>query len=118
MSIPWPVVFWACTANEGTKFNINPFDRVNLGYDGLFGPRTMFYHLSPKGSSQGQGNGTDGYSVIDIPVLKLGYTGFVEVGTAAVILLGFGWVMWKLLLVWRMEGYGRYKDLKDNKKRQ
>lgn len=44
---PHPIVFWACTADEGSKFSGNPFDRVNLAYDGLFGPQTMFYHVSP-----------------------------------------------------------------------
>ena len=48
ISVPWPVIFWACTAESGTKMSVNPFDRVNLGYDGLFGARTMFYHLSPQ----------------------------------------------------------------------
>lgn len=124
VEIPWPVLFWACTADEGSKFTINPFDRVNLGYDGLFGPRTMFYHLSPKYPGQGHGrvggNGkwTDGYNVIDIPVLKQGYVEWVEMGTAAVILLGFGWVMWKLWLVWKTEGYGRHGALQAEKKSQ
>ncbi|KAI4123681.1 MAG: hypothetical protein LQ347_006059, partial [Umbilicaria vellea] len=40
VEVPWPVVFWACTAEEGSKMSVNPFDRVNLGYDGLFGPKT------------------------------------------------------------------------------
>jgi len=124
LEIPWPVLFWACTADEGSKFTINPFDRVNLGYDGLFGPRTMFYHLSPKYSGQehgkgnGNGNWTEGYSVIDIPVLKQGYADWVEIGTAAVILVGFGWVIWKLWLVWKIEGYGRHGALKAEKKKQ
>jgi hypothetical protein len=124
VEIPWPVLFWACTADEGSRFTINPFDRANLGYDGLFGPRTMFYHLSPKYPSQGQGMGnangncTDGYNVIDVPVLKKDYADWVETGTAAVILLGFGWVMWKLWLVWKTEGYGRHGALKAEKKKQ
>jgi len=124
VDIPWPVLFWACTADEGSKFTINPFDRVNLGYDGLFGPRTMFYHLSPEYPSQEQGSGSgngkwsDGYSVIDVPVLKQGYANWVESGTAAVISLGFGWVMWKLWLVWKTEGYGRHGALKAQKKKQ
>lgn len=116
VSIPWPVLFWACTAEEGSKFSGNPFDRVNLGYDGLFGPRTMFYHLTPE--DLGKPVGSDGYSVIDVPVLKDGNAEWVEVGTAAVVLLGFGWVMWKLFLVWRREGYGRFKDAKEVKKIQ
>jgi len=124
VEIPWPVLFWACTADEGSKFTINPFDRVNLGYDGLFGPRTMFYHLSPKypnhvqGSGDRNGNCSDGYSVIDVPVMKQGYADWVEMGTAAVILLGFGWVMWKLWLVWETEGYGRHDAPNTEKKKQ
>lgn len=124
VEIPWPVLFWACTADEGSKFAINPFDRVNLGYDGLFGPRTMFYHLLPKYPSQGQGiwngngNWTEGYGVIDVPVMKLRYADWVELGTAAVIMLGFSWVMWKLWLVWKAEGYGRHSTLKAEKKKQ
>jgi hypothetical protein len=47
IDIPHPIVFWACEAEEGLKMAVNPFDRVNLGYDGLFGPKTMFYHVPP-----------------------------------------------------------------------
>ncbi|KAF2012773.1 PIG-X-domain-containing protein, partial [Aaosphaeria arxii CBS 175.79] len=47
LPLPWPVAFWACAAEDGTKFAVNPFDRVNLGYEGLFGARTKFVHLSP-----------------------------------------------------------------------
>ena len=73
---------------------VNPFDRVNLGYDGLFGPKTMFYHLEP--ALEG-GNGS-GRLVerIDVPVLQTGETAWVEIGTVAVVLAGFLWVIWKL----------------------
>lgn len=141
VSIPSPVLFWACTAEEGTKFSINPFDRVNLGYDGLFGPRTMFYHLTPVGDMSGlkagsagkvakakspaetrQAIGSDGYMTVQVPVLNLTYADWVESVTAGVILLGFGWVMWKLFVVWRTVGYGRIRvmggDKKEGKKRQ
>ncbi|KAJ9642854.1 protease B nonderepressible form [Coniosporium tulheliwenetii] len=72
LAVPWPVVFWACTANEGTRMAVNPFDRVNLGYDGLFGDRTMFYHVPPSPS----GNGTEGgrsrlVETLQVPVLDL-----------------------------------------------
>jgi hypothetical protein len=90
--VPWPVVFWACTADEGTKFPVNPFDRVNLGYDGLFGPRTMFYHLDAQSRN--------GMMVekVDVPVLDKGAVGseWVESGTVLVVILGFAWVLWKL----------------------
>ena len=89
--IPWPVVFWACRAEEGTKMNVNPFDRVNLGYDGLFGPKTMFYHLSPNNS------GTL-VETLSVPVLQTQRASWIEPGTVVVVLLGFCWVLWKLLL--------------------
>ncbi|KAL2825656.1 PIG-X [Aspergillus cavernicola] len=105
-SIPWPVVFWACTAEDGTKMSMNPFDRVNLGWEGLFGPRTMFYQLHP---SPGHGDGVL-VEELDVPVLTLKEGGSVfgsqviELGTVAVIVLGFLWVLWKLGLVARSSG--------------
>jgi hypothetical protein len=112
-SIPAPVLFWACTADEGSKFAINPFDRVNLGYEGLFGPRTMFYHLSPNGEA---------YVKVDVPVLKLqeGLLGpaSIELGTAGVIMIGFLWVLWVLKGVWDTTGYERVKEGNVEKKTQ
>jgi hypothetical protein len=111
VSIPAPVLFWACTAEEGTKFSINPFDRVNLGYEGLFGPRTMFYHLTPKAAEGAEAAiGKEGYLNLQVPVLNSTYAEWVEPGTAAVILLGFGWILWKLFLVWKNAGYGRFPE--------
>jgi|SRR5450432_4285485 len=141
VAIPYPVLFWACTAEGGSKYTINPFDRVNLGWDGLFGPRTMFYHLSPKNATMnpraafGAGptnvlrNGTgsklgdigEGYNIISVPVLAKGYDELIEMGTAVVIFLGFGWVMWKLFEVLRREGYDRVRPVepvKEGKKTQ
>ena len=91
-SIPWPVVFWACTAEEGTKFPVNPFDRVNIGYDGLFGPRTMFYHLIPSSK-------TDMIERLPIPVLGSRVLGnsTIETVTVVSVLCGFLWVSLKLL---------------------
>lgn len=115
VSIPVPVLFWACTAEEGSKFAINPFDRINLGYEGLFGPRTMFYHLSPDG---------EGYVPLKVPVLKLGDgdgawgADVIEIGTAAVIVLGLLWVLWMLGRVLLKEGYGAPKKEKQEKKKQ
>lgn len=93
VDIPWPAVFWACEAEEGLKMSVNPFDRVNLGYDGLFGPKTMFYHVPPAASSAEHGH----FEKLIAPVLDLQKTGYVEVGTAVAVLLGFLWVGWKLL---------------------
>jgi len=115
--IPWPVLFWACTAEEGSKFTINPFDRVNLGYDGLFGPRTMFYHLKPKPDPASLGRDGQLYSTIQVPVLDTSYNKYVEVGTAAVILLGFSWVMWTLYGAWRRQGYQRDRRSSDEAKK-
>ncbi|RDL39308.1 Uncharacterized protein BP5553_03648 [Venustampulla echinocandica] len=104
LDVPYPVLFWACTADEGTKFSGNPFDRENLGYDGHFGKRTMFYHVAP--SAGGTGNGGSLINTLDVPVLDLGKSSWVETGTAAAVLLGFLWVVWCLVKVLRTEGYG------------
>ena len=72
---------------------------MNLGYEGLFGPKTMFYHLSPE---------REGRLVneISVPVLDSDKSSYVEAGTAGVVLLGFAWVLWCLWGVWKKEGYG------------
>ncbi|KAL9128667.1 MAG: hypothetical protein Q9217_002695 [Psora testacea] len=89
LSVPWPVIFWACVAEEGTKMSTNPFDRVNLGYDGLFGPKTMFYHL------QSLSNGSLVES-ISVPVLDLESSSWIESGTVGLIVVGFAWLCWRL----------------------
>ena len=82
--------------------NTNPFDRVNLGYDGLFGPRTMFYHLQPSSG------GKSLLEVIEAPVLDLkgSKMKWVESGTVTMVVLGFLWVCLNLLAVSR-ESLGR-----------
>ncbi|KAE8150379.1 PIG-X [Aspergillus avenaceus] len=97
-SVPWPVVFWACTAEDGTKMGVNPFDRANLGWDGLFGTRTMFYQLHPSADRL--------VEELEVPVLKLESEGLfqtrmIEVGTVAAIVFGLLWVLWKLGVVAR-----------------
>lgn len=78
----------------------NPFDRVHLGYEGLFGPRTMFYHLQPEplpwvGSS---GSAAEGLvPSVQVPVLEAGWKAGVEWGTVGVVLLGFMWVVGKVV---------------------
>lgn len=100
LSVPWPNVFWACPTDEGTKMNTNPFDRVNLGYDGLFGPRTMFYHL------QSVSHGKPLIEELRAPVMDLAGVKWIEFGTVSVVSLGFLWVLWKLLRVVRNDlGY-------------
>lgn len=73
--------------------SVNPFDRINLGYDGLFGPRTMFYHLQPDLP-------TDGELVehVKVPVLDSDKVAWIENGTVAVVLIAVVWVVGKL---WR-----------------
>ncbi|KAF2841697.1 PIG-X-domain-containing protein [Patellaria atrata CBS 101060] len=96
VSIPWPAVFWACAAEEGTKMSVNPFDRVNLGYDGLFGDRTMFYHVPP----DAVGNGSGGLiGELTVPVLDMDRAAYVEWGTVAAVVVGITWVCWKLYTV-------------------
>lgn len=102
--IPWPVVFWACTTEDDTEMSLNPFDRKNLGWDSLFGPRTLFYQLQPAGDRL--------VEEIDVPVLRLEggdsyFQGkYIELGTCVVISLGFMWVLWRLARVAWSSGVG------------
>jgi len=103
LEVPWPVVFWACEAEEGLKMAVNPFDRVNLGYDGLFGPKTMFYHIPPS---------TEVVSPqvleerITVPVLQPQWGEWVQVGTLVVAVVGFAWVCWGLFKAVKGSGGG------------
>lgn len=96
LEAPWPILFFACPAASGTKFSTNPFDRTNLGFDGLFGPRTVFYHFQPAV------RGGEGVLVekLQVPVLKVSGVGewWVQMGTFLVVGVGFGWVLWVLVL--------------------
>lgn len=114
VEVPYPAVFWACTTEEGTKFPSSPFERVNLGYDGLFGPRTVFWHIDPRPVRAG-GRLT---SEIQVPVLDLDKAGWVSTGTAAVVMLGFGWIVWKLLQVYLRIGYGPAKQMEGLEKKK
>lgn len=71
----------------------NPFDRTHLGYENLFGPRTMFYHLQPKpvGTVSVERVGAL-VEKIQVPVLDLGRSGWIEAGTVGVVVLGVLWV--------------------------
>lgn len=111
-SVPYPAVFWSCAAEEGTKFPTNPFDRINLGYDGLFGPRTLFWHLDPapqNGSLMLTGS---------VPVLDLDKSSWVSTLTGAAVAVGFAWVVWKLLAVFGQSGYGQPAKVEPAKKIQ
>ncbi|KAF2823982.1 PIG-X-domain-containing protein [Ophiobolus disseminans] len=103
--VPWPVVFWACRADEGAKMAANPFDRVHLGYEALFGLKTRFMHVEPKTS------GGELVEWIDVPVLDLNKTGWVEWGTLGTVVLAFAGLCWVL--------FGRgWKRVESGKKTQ
>lgn len=114
VEVPYPAVFWACTTEEGTKFPASPFERVNLGYDGLFGPRTVFWHVDPRPVKAGGRL----MSNIRVPVLDTDRAGWVSAGTTAVVVLGFGWIVWKLLQVYLRTGYGPKKQMEGLEKKQ
>jgi hypothetical protein len=112
LSVPVPVVFWACNADEGTKFKVNPFDRENLGYDGLFGTKTMFYHVPPAPAMAEAGSENGLLLDLNVPVLDSRFAGWVPMATLAVVLAGFTWVIWKLA------GSGGSAATKEVKKKQ
>lgn len=96
VTIPYPVVFYACKAmdEDSPPLSTNPFDRTNLGYDGLFGERTIFYHVSPRLHAES----TDNKLKLDvtIPVLDLDKASYIAPMTVLVIMLGSLWICWKL----------------------
>lgn len=101
LDISAPIVFWACHADDGPKFKVNPFDRENLGYDGLFGTKTMFYHVPPAPvTGDDTISGEEGKGLLlnlDVPVLDSKGAGWVPTATMAVVLAGFAWVLFKLV---------------------
>ncbi|GAM84209.1 hypothetical protein ANO11243_022020 [Dothideomycetidae sp. 11243] len=97
VSIPYPVVFWACPADTGLKMATNPFDRVNLGYDGLFGPKTLFWHIQSSAATTSV-NSQRLEVLLDAPVLNMDQTAWVDIGTGLAVFLGFAWVCWKLFI--------------------
>lgn len=117
IEVPYPAVFWACPAEEGTKFSNNPFDRVHLGYDALFGPQTAFWHVEPRAAGDGDGSGRL-MSPIRVPVLDKDDALWVRAGTAAAVVVGFAWVLWTLFSAYLKSGYGRGSETRDEKKKQ
>ncbi|KKZ65200.1 hypothetical protein EMCG_08960 [[Emmonsia] crescens] len=141
VSVPWPVVFWACAAEDeeeagGKKVGINPFDRVGLGWDGLFAPGTLFYHLHPNASTFVTNVDADANAdrdrvmmveKIQVPVLRIGGGGgglledvrSIEMVTLIVVIFGFLWVFESLRSVVKKSGLGSGDDrrvLKGNKR--
>lgn len=121
ISVPWPIVFWACAAGEGEmKLDKNPFDRVDLVWDELFTPHTMFYQLHPSPATSEAGSSGDAnwqpklVEEIQFPVLRIGQgldgstqARIIELGTVLVIVAGFVWILWKLGFVDRKYEVGR-----------
>jgi hypothetical protein len=103
IDVPYPAVFWACSVQPSGPFSQSPFDRRKLGYDGLFPPTTVFWHLEPRSSA----GGNSLTNSVTVPVMREEGAGLVGIGTTGVILLGFVWVLWKLVGVFQRAGYGR-----------
>lgn len=109
--VPDPVVFWACSDEyDGPELHTNPFDRKYLGYDTLFGPRTLFYHL--------QNSGSERYQILQAPVLDLSRSEWIEAGTAIIVLVGTAWVVWCLIRVAFHRRGSNMQSIQDNKKSQ
>lgn len=115
--IPYPSIFYACPSdNSGTKFASSPFDRVNLGYDDLFGTNTLFYHVPPT---------TEQRSVeyLSVPVLDLQDAKWVEFGTLVAVLAGTVWILgvlgWGILRgSGKVDGSGKAKAKKGGLKKR
>ena len=82
----------------------NPFDRVNLGYDGLFGPKTMFYHI-PAAPNVGST-----VSQLKVPILDAQKGDWIQAGTLGAVVLGFGFICWQLLQAAVFGKVGKTKD--------
>ncbi|KAL8667585.1 MAG: hypothetical protein Q9202_000440 [Teloschistes flavicans] len=95
VDVPWPVVFWACPARMETNLDGNPFDRIDLGYDSLFDRQTVFHHLQPRPV----GSAASLVELLQVPVMDLEGTRWVESGTVGVMMLGAVWIIWKLLKI-------------------
>lgn len=106
IDVPWPVLFWACEAEEGLKMSTNPFDRVNLGYDVLFGPKTMFYHIpaAPDVVST--------VSQITVPILDAENGQWIKGGTLVAVVAGFAFIFWQLLQSVRSGGLAQEQKRK------
>lgn len=59
----------------------SPFDRVHLGYEALFGPKTRFMHVEPETKVGGEL-----VEWIDVPVLDTRGAAWVETGTVGAVL--------------------------------
>jgi hypothetical protein len=97
--LPYPVVFWACATDE-SAWHRNPFHRPQLGYDELFDDTTAFWHLSPAPGPAGRLA-----NILTVPVLRAQGALWISLWTAAVVVVGFCWVLWKLSVIYSTTGY-------------
>lgn len=99
VSVPVPTVFWACHAEEGTKFATNPFDRTSVGYDALFGVRTAFYHVQPTKGAQDYGREGSLLRDVTVPVLDTAAPmyPYIEPVTMLLVFAGFVWIAWRAM---------------------
>lgn len=122
IDVPYPAVFWACEPEFPSQdIPAGPFDCTKLGYDGLFNPGTVFWHVEPRLPSSSSGAVASSgrlVSEVRVPVLDLERAGWVNVGTAAVVAVGFAWVVWRLVGVWWREGYGAVGGEESKKKKR
>lgn len=103
--LPAPILFWSCVVEpEAYDFSTNPFQGSRLARDMSFAKNTVFYYLTPSPDSLHHS-----YHVVTVPVLDKKYARTVDSGTTIVILIGFGWILWKLLKVYISAGYGTVK---------
>ncbi|POR35156.1 Protein PBN1 [Tolypocladium paradoxum] len=114
IEVPYPAVFWACKSGSDVDFSTNPFDRLHLGYDGLFSPQTTFWHVNPQPET-----GRRIMSSASVPVLKEEGAAWIGLGTTAVVGLGFAWVLWKLLSAYTASSHrGTKGKAQEQKKKQ
>jgi hypothetical protein len=100
LEIPSPSLFWACpNADAGLSMVRNPFDRKDLGFDGLFPPDTIYYHIPPAASAGGKLT-----QRLVVPVLEKEGAGWVSMATAAMVGVGFLWVLGRLVVGGKGEG--------------
>lgn len=111
VNVPYPAVFWACAPGTDADFGSSPFDRVNLGYDGLFEPGTTFWHVNPRPVS-----GDRIVSSVTVPVLSEDASQWVGIGTSVAIALGFAWVLWKCMRGYEEHGAGDGRQRPEIKK--
>jgi hypothetical protein len=103
--------------------NVNPFDRLHLGYEALFGPKTRFMHIPPSnfkstgepGSFGEKGKGSL-VEWINVPVLDLRSTAYVEYGTIGIVLLAFVGLTW--VLFGKVGSVKKVEEQRKEKKKQ